>query len=92
MSCCGNQRAQASTRRAQTGIAVIPQGEPSRATRITHVSFQYVGTTALTAMGAMTGTHYRFDWPGAVVAVDIRDQASLRSIPQLRPVYTAPPA
>ena len=49
MPCCGNQRTR-----------VLP--EPAAPTvRHSQVSFQYMGSTALTAMGAVTGTRYRFD-------------------------------
>jgi hypothetical protein len=48
---------------------------------------QYVGMTGLTVVGSTTGTRYRFDAPGAIVAVDLRDEVSLRAIPQLRRVY-----
>jgi hypothetical protein len=41
----------------------------------------------MTAMGAATGDRYRFDSPGAIVAVDIRDERSLRAIPHLRRVH-----
>jgi hypothetical protein len=36
----------------------------------------------------MTGRRYRFDRPGARLAVDARDRASLTRIASLRPVRT----
>lgn len=53
----------------------------------THVFYQYIGTNWLIAVGPATKTYYRFDWPGAVVAVDLRDQSSLEVIPQLQQLY-----
>jgi hypothetical protein len=52
-----------------------------------HVYFQYIGSNWLIAIGPATKTYYRFDWPGAVVAVDHRDQESLEIIPQLQQLY-----
>jgi hypothetical protein len=48
------------------------------------VSFEYVGKTALTAIGPVSGGHYRFSHPGAIVEVDPRDIASLATVPNLR--------
>jgi hypothetical protein len=47
---------------------------------------EYVGRTAMTVIGPMTGRHYRFDRPGARLAVDGRDHASLTRIAKLRQV------
>lgn len=46
--------------------------------------FAYIGRTAMTAIGPVTGTSYRFTLPGARVRVDLRDAASLEQIPVLR--------
>jgi hypothetical protein len=48
------------------------------------VVFEYIGKTALTAIGPVSGRHYRFSRPGAVLAVDPRDSASLAAVPNLR--------
>ena len=79
MSCCGNRRQQLrmSTR----------EREPSQPRRYSTAFFQYVGRTALTALGTGTAQQYRFHRPGAIVAVDPRDAASLARIPQLRQVH-----
>jgi hypothetical protein len=47
-------------------------------------AFEYIGKTALTAIGPASGRHYRFSHPGAIVAVDARDSASLETVPNLR--------
>jgi hypothetical protein len=47
---------------------------------------QYVGRAALTVIGPATGKRYRFDTPGAVMAVELPDRASLAALPQLRQV------
>jgi hypothetical protein len=48
--------------------------------------FQYIGKTGLTAIGPVSGRHYRFSHPGAIVEVDPRDRASLALVPNLRQV------
>ena len=84
MSCCGSQRMA-----VRPDAAARPLPEKTKAVRQTHVSLQYVGLTGLTVVGTATGTRYRFDSPGAIAAIDMRDQVSLRSVPHLRRVYSA---
>jgi len=52
------------------------------------VQFEYVGRSSLMAIGPVTGRRYRFDGPGARVAVDRRDRRSLLSVPHLRQMRT----
>ena len=81
MSCCGKQR-------MQTPTAVGPQPDLARRSGGSDtVFFQYVGSTGLTAWGAVTGRRYRFDTPGGIAAVDVRDRRSLTAIPHLRQVH-----
>jgi hypothetical protein len=51
------------------------------------IFFQYIGDTAVTAVGPMSGRQYRFGYPGAVVQVDPRDRASLTAVPKLRQIW-----
>ena len=51
-----------------------------------HPSFQYIGGSGLTVQGPASKRLYRFASPGAIVAVDARDAASLSRMPQLRRV------
>jgi hypothetical protein len=46
--------------------------------------YEYVGATALTVIGPGSGLRYRFDRPGAALAVDPRDRAALDAVPLLR--------
>lgn len=46
--------------------------------------FEYVGATALTVFGAVSGVRYRFIHAGARVAVDARDADAMRTVPNLR--------
>ncbi|HYM74741.1 MAG TPA: hypothetical protein VE377_02090 [Candidatus Dormibacteraeota bacterium] len=48
--------------------------------------FEYIGKTAITAVGAVTGRQYRFATPGVPVVVDARDRGSLARVPHLREV------
>lgn len=46
--------------------------------------FEYVGATALTVFGAVTGTRYRFAHPGARLALHARDASAMAGVPKLR--------
>lgn len=74
MSCCGERRTQL------TGSNVSGGSAPER-----HF-FRYVGRTALTVAGPVSGKYYRFPAPGATVEVDPRDAPSLARTPRLREV------
>ena len=73
MSCCGKRRSS------------VARGQAAPASRAT-ILFEYVGRATLAVVGPATRTAYRFDRPGARVLVDLRDRASLASIPVLRQV------
>jgi hypothetical protein len=55
----------------------VPQGP---------VVFEYIGRTALTVMGPVSGINYRFDHPAARLTVDARDRDSLDRLPMLKQV------
>jgi hypothetical protein len=61
-----------------------PSGFSHPAIRDQLTAFEYVGKTALTAIGPISGRHYRFSYPGAIVEVDSRDGPSLATVPNLR--------
>jgi hypothetical protein len=52
------------------------------------VGFEYVGATALTVVGPITRTHYRFPSPGARVQIDPRDAPYVAGVPNLRRIQT----
>jgi hypothetical protein len=52
--------------------------------------FEYVGHTALTVIGPGSGLRYRFDRPGARLAVDPRDRSALAAVPVLKQRDEAP--
>ena len=80
MACCGRTRAQL----FGMGMGVTANASSSTAMRRYSVQFEYVGKTAMTAIGAASGKRYRFDRPGAVITVDPRDRPSLAQVPGLR--------
>ncbi len=83
MPCCGQRRSQAAFA-AQADVrhsSVQP-----RPARHSVAYFQYLGGTAMTVVGPATGTRYRFDSPGAVLPVDLRDRVAVAAVPKLRQV------
>ena len=88
MGCCGQKRQQVSrampVQRANNPALSNNLNRPAAQAPIT--AFQYVGKTGLTAVGPVSGRHYRFSYPGAIVEVNARDRASLATVPGLRQV------
>lgn len=80
MSCCGSSR----QRMAFIAGARQPAARPVE--RRFAVTFEYVGGTALSAVGPASGRRYRFERPGARIVVDPRDRPALARIPGLREV------
>jgi len=74
MACCGKQRSQSAGPDGRGG------SPPERC------FFRYVGRTALTVAGPVSGQYYRFPAPGATVEVDPRDAPAVEQVPQLRRV------
>jgi hypothetical protein len=54
------------------------------------IVFEYVGATAMVAVGSATGRAYRFDHPGARLEVHARDAPGLAAIAAL--AAARPPA
>ncbi len=52
--------------------------------------FEYVGESGLTTVSPVTGARYRFERPGARLAVDPRDAKWLSQAPNLRVVPPRP--
>jgi len=95
MPCCGKRRAEfqtpGSTGRAYDSSRGMAQPEPAsvaasplRAAQVVTVEFEYTGDTGLTVQGPITGRRYRFSGPGARLAVDGRDAASIAGVPNLK--------
>jgi hypothetical protein len=86
MSCCGKKREQMRPAIQGRPVTRLTSGAAFRPSSVSHqvAAFEYVGKTALTAIGPVSGRHYRFSHPGAIVEVDLRDSASLATVPNLR--------
>ena len=84
MPCCGNQRAklQGQTRVSPTPSRPAPATEQRRVLR-DRVYFKYLGGTGMTVIGPATSKRYRFNGPGSIVEVDLRDRRSVALLPQL---------
>jgi hypothetical protein len=50
------------------------------------VQFEYTGNTALTVIGSVTGSRYRFHHTNYVQLVDYRDAAGMINVPVLKKV------
>lgn len=84
MSCCGKSD---NTNGALRTFSDNPRMQSSQSGgHGPAVTFEYVGDTALTAIGAVTRRQYQFAEPGARVTADPRDFHSLLQVPVLRQV------
>lgn len=84
--CCGRGRTTtavgipnriATNRMVANPAPITPQSGPA---------FEYIGRTALTVVGPITGANYRFERPGSRLRVDPRDRQGLLQVPVLRAV------
>jgi len=80
MPCCGQGRAAAAT----SGALAKPPERPWPSQSL--VLYEYTGATGMTVRGPRSGVTYRFGHPGAKVAIDPRDVASMAGLPNLRRV------
>ena len=90
MSCCGSKRAQLSGGRFVEGRMQerIAEAEPRYAPpprERTGRTFVYDGDSTLTVRGAVSGTAYRFTYPGVRLEVDADDVFAMMAEPDLRP-------
>jgi hypothetical protein len=69
---------------ASSGTQAKPAAEPQP--RPSLVLYEYTGPTGMTVQGPRSGATYRFERPGAKVAIDPRDTASMAGLPHLRRV------
>lgn len=86
--CCGKKRAQA-RKTTKTKQVTKPEEKVAPNSPLNGSSspyFQYLGSKALLVTGPLTRKHYRFDRPGAVVAVDPRDVRAMATVSILRQV------
>lgn len=80
---CGNKRT-ALTVEQPANAGIISSAESNTTNSKNQIRFEYIGKTALTVTGSITGKRYRFSVPGEFLQVDVRDASVLMSIPVLR--------
>jgi hypothetical protein len=79
--CCGKN----STRLPTNSESQFAPPRPSMTANLRHSStFEYVGRTAATVIGPVSGAVYRFGGPGSRRQVDPRDRPGLAYVPVLR--------
>jgi hypothetical protein len=86
MSCCGQNRQRLGdldSNQQMLGFFPADKRTP-RTPSLSLVYFEYIGRTGLTVTGPITGKRYRFQNPGAKIAVDSNDAPSLAAVPNLR--------
>lgn len=76
--CCGRGKARSEENTVQLPPPRVQAGANGTPT------FEYIGKTALTVIGPVSRTPYRFGSPGARLSVDPRDRVALSAVPVLR--------
>ena len=84
MSCCGNKRsAWAHTDSSGSQRIETPYEHKKIAE---DVYFEYIGATALTVIGSVSGKKYRFLFTGDRQLIDSRDASGMAGVPVLKKV------
>jgi hypothetical protein len=86
MPCCGQRRAQQRNMSSAFVHELVAPRASASSFPMGRAYFEYVGQTAITAVGSVTGRQYRFATPGVPVVVDARDRWSLARVPLLREI------
>jgi hypothetical protein len=86
MSCCGRQVTNFTAPAVSHRLPLSGASAPPTHMRHSQVYFEYSGQTGLTVTGPVSGRRYRFDGPGARLAVEPVDKPSLERVPNLRRV------
>lgn len=85
MACCGDKRNKiygdpySHTRSNGGSLEGSTVHRPAGA----EFEFKYIGNTAMTVIGVITGNVYRFEHGGATLEVDRRDASFMTGIPRL---------
>ena len=86
--CCGKKRALSRKKKRNQQVSKTEENtniQPKQEhDSLAH--FQYLGKTGLTVTAPRTRKRYRFDYPGAIVAIDPRDRRAMAAVSILRPV------
>jgi hypothetical protein len=79
---CGNKRSQYNQENNVSSGQIKTSTITSK--QYTNSIFEYVGKTALTVVGNITGRRYRFNRPGDLQSIDSRDADGMLAVPVLR--------
>ena len=85
MSCCGQKRAELSSRRPSREAAQVLEPEPVRRAAPPR-TFEYTGSGVLTVKGVASGATYRFGEGAARLEIAYEDAFAMMAEPELRPV------
>ena len=87
MGCCGKTtgRNEGGSTHATAGMATAGVPASTRTVVVpTSAVFEHDRASGLTVVGPATGRRYRFEGPGSLVEVDVRDAPALAAVPGLR--------
>lgn len=80
---CGNKRNNY-TQQQQSNSVNTNTNASKTGINVGNTNFLYTGKTALTVKGNVTGKSYRFNYPGDIQAINIRDAAGMAMVPVLK--------
>lgn len=79
MSCCGSKRHSYNEYARESH----PAEHKSTIPGVVYHNFRYTGQSGMIVTGGITGTQYRFPYPGAEVLVDKRDSPGMAAVPNI---------
>jgi hypothetical protein len=80
---CGNKRNNYTQQQASNSVNTNSSASKT-GINVGNTNFEYTGKTALTVKGNVTGKSYRFNYPGEIQAIDLRDVAGMAMVPVLK--------
>ncbi|GAA4736760.1 hypothetical protein [Flavisolibacter ginsenosidimutans] len=83
MACCGKKR-EDWLQKTNDANKRVDEFNTSKARSDVH--FEYTGETALTVVGSLTRTRYRFNGKGDRQLIDYRDAGGMMAVPMLKKV------
>ena len=86
---CGSKREYLTKQYSTTTGIISSAEEHADNNRRANIRFEYIGNTALTVTGSITGRRYRFNRPGEILQVDSSDVSGLMLVPVLRKALDA---
>lgn len=81
---CGNKRNTYTQQQQAQQANNVNENESKTGIDVGNTNFEYTGKTALTVIGNVTGKNYRFNYPGDIQAIDLRDAAGMAMVPVLK--------